>query len=458
MRSEQMAKQAGQAQPPVVQQDLAQMMPQRPMPQGMPQGAPQSAPQAPQAPQQAAPQLPEEQGIGTLPADNLQKMAGGGITGEQHFADQGAVKKNPIYGYTTLTEADLPKEISAEDQADYARKLRDAAELQAAPEQKRTAELYDPYIQKLQAKQADIEERKNTNTQMALLQAGLGMLGGTSPYAFQNIAAGGKEGVAAYVSGKKAIEDSQDALDHAQFLTAQAKNAAIKGDVKDQLALQNAAASQMQAHQQLQLSGKQILNTSRAEEGKLRAEAEGNQIKRDQLGIESTKAKSLGELQAAEAKYYNDRQITAADKATAQLDARLNSQTSETRKKIADMIATGYAQPDAVNNLVDLHNQQVSNFYKAHPELKNQEPPLLPYYNPAKPPELDWLGNPKTPVDPNAPRQNAFSYPAAPVIQPGLAGLPGAQSTTAAGPALGGPRSSDPNAPGVRFLGFEPSR
>jgi len=62
----------------------------------MPQGMPQGAPQAPQAPQQAAPQLPEEQGIGTLPAQNLQGMAGGGITGEakleHHYAQNGFVQ------------------------------------------------------------------------------------------------------------------------------------------------------------------------------------------------------------------------------------------------------------------------------------------------------------------------------------------------------------------------------
>ena len=95
MRSEAMARQSGQMPPPVVQQDLAQMMPQ----------------QAPQMPQQA--QLPEEQGIGALPAQNMQGMAGGGITGEQHYADKGLVQ--PAYGYTAMTAADLPKNITPED-------------------------------------------------------------------------------------------------------------------------------------------------------------------------------------------------------------------------------------------------------------------------------------------------------------------------------------------------------
>ena len=91
MRSEAMARQSGQMPPPVVQQDLAQMMPQ----------------QAPQIPQQA--QLPEEQGIGTLPAQNLQGMAGGGITGENYFA--GGITPEQMQKIVRETNAQLPKPI-----------------------------------------------------------------------------------------------------------------------------------------------------------------------------------------------------------------------------------------------------------------------------------------------------------------------------------------------------------
>jgi len=93
MRSEAMAQQAGQAKPPVVQQDLAQMGPPNPMP-NMPTGIPLqgagSMEQAPE-PEQQATKLPEEHGIGALPANNLKGMKEGGITG---YADEGAVKGN----------------------------------------------------------------------------------------------------------------------------------------------------------------------------------------------------------------------------------------------------------------------------------------------------------------------------------------------------------------------------
>jgi len=262
MRSEAMARQSGQMPPPVVQQDLAQMMPQQ-------------APQVPQQGQQVG-QLPEEQGIGALPAQNMQGMAGGGITGEQHYADKGLVQ--PAYGYTGLTEANIPSQISPEDVIARSQALQSASEIAAAPEQTKTAALFDPYIEKLRGKQADIEERKGSNTNMALLQAGLSMMGGTSPYGLTNIAKGGQEGVAAYLAGKKSIQDSQDLLDHSQFMAEQAKNSALKGDVKDAQALQNSAFTQASTAQHLRMSGLQLLNSSQAEKAKLAFEQEGNKI------------------------------------------------------------------------------------------------------------------------------------------------------------------------------------
>lgn len=94
MRSEAMAKQSGQAQPPVVQQDLAQMMPQQ---------TPQQV-----GGQQVA-QLPEDQGIGALPAQNMQSLAGGGITGENHFA--GGITPEQMRKIVSETNAQLPKPI-----------------------------------------------------------------------------------------------------------------------------------------------------------------------------------------------------------------------------------------------------------------------------------------------------------------------------------------------------------
>jgi len=294
MRAEAMARQSGQMPPPVVQQDLAQMMPQQ-------------APQVPQQGQQVG-QLPEEQGIGALPAQNMQGMAGGGITGEQHYADKGLVQ--PAYGYTGVTEANIPSQISPEDVIARSQALQSASEIAAAPEQAKTAALFDPYIEKLKGKQADIEERRGSNTNMALLQAGLSMMGGTSPYGLANIAKGGQEGVAAYLTGKKAIQDSQDLLDHSQFLAAQAKNAALKGDVKDAQALQNSAFTQASTAQHLRMSGLQLLNSSQAEKAKLAFEQEGNKIKQFEANTNQAKVNAMLPYYQSEAALNNAR-ITA---------------------------------------------------------------------------------------------------------------------------------------------------
>lgn len=71
LRASQQAKMAGQQQPTVAEQDIAQMSPQ--------------------------PQLPEEQGIGALAAPNMQRMADGGIAGYgEDSPEQLAYNNEPV--------------------------------------------------------------------------------------------------------------------------------------------------------------------------------------------------------------------------------------------------------------------------------------------------------------------------------------------------------------------------
>ena len=447
LRSAEMAKQAGQMPPPVNQQDLAQMMPQR-APQGMPQAPQAPAPQGMPAPQQA---LPEEQGIGTLPAQNLQGMAGGGITGHHEiksFKEDGLVN---AYGYQPTTVGD--QAIETKSIVDRTKELQDAAKAAAATENEQVKAQFDPFVQKFAEKQKRIDSQHANNIALAETMAGLAMMGGTSPIAFQNISKGGQQGIASYLSGEKAYEDSQDSLDHSQFLLTQAQDAATKGNVRDQFNFQNAAYAQLSAAQQHDLAAKSLQETSNFHGASINAEKAKNEILAQNAQTERMKAANEGDYRNKYIDYLNSTKPSASEKLSAQLESKLNSQTSETRKQIADMIGKGFAQPDAVNNLIDLHNQQVMNFYNSNPSLKGQTPPLLPYFNPAKPTETNWLGEPKTPVDPNAPRKNAFAYPAASVAQPGLPGLAGSSAATN---PLAIPGITPQNASGVRFLGFEP--
>jgi soluble lytic murein transglycosylase-like protein len=57
---------------------------------------------------------------------------------------------------------------------------------------------FDQFIKQRQAEQAELKANKKQDAYLALMQAGLGMMGGTSPYAFANIGQGGQQGIAAY--------------------------------------------------------------------------------------------------------------------------------------------------------------------------------------------------------------------------------------------------------------------
>ena len=451
MRAGQAAQMAGQKPPPVVDQDLQQMAP----------------PQAPQA-------LPEEQGIGAIPAQNLQRMADGGIAGYadntppqgmfnyaqmqpavdlhpdigvtartmasgglagiKRYKDEGLVN----YGYKAMTAADLPADITQESINERAAAARKGAELAAAPEMEKTSALFDPYIAKLKGKEADIQERKNSNLDMALLQAGLGMMGGTSPHAFTNIAKGGQEGVAAYVSGKKAITEAQDALDQAQFLAAQSKNAALKGDVKSQLDLQHQANSEMAQSQQLKYHGIQALDSSRKEFATLGATKEANDIKKMEAASLAELRKANIGLMGAEADYYKSRVVSPEDKLSTQIDARINQATSKSKEQLTKLFSKPYENEKAINNVIKLHNQEINSIYAAHPGIKDKYgfiPPFVADKPEAEKSIWDYFSSKPNPLSEFAPKKEK-------------------QFDTNTVP--GGPLSTDNQSPGrVKFLGFE---
>jgi len=96
------AQAQGGEQPKVVDQVIQGMGPEQAPQQPMPQ-----EPQEPQ-PAQAGRQLPEEQGIGALPAPNMQGMADGGIVG---YAARGAVKaEDPLAQYEPMIRAEAARQ------------------------------------------------------------------------------------------------------------------------------------------------------------------------------------------------------------------------------------------------------------------------------------------------------------------------------------------------------------
>jgi hypothetical protein len=59
------------------------------------------------------------------------------------------------------------------------------------------------YLDELKQERADVLKQHENDKKLALLQAGLSMMGGTSPYAMANIGQGGAQGVAAYGASQK---------------------------------------------------------------------------------------------------------------------------------------------------------------------------------------------------------------------------------------------------------------
>jgi soluble lytic murein transglycosylase-like protein len=121
-------------------------------------------------------------------------------------------------------------------------------------------EATDPYLEKymsmLQKREAASEKQKDIDVYMSLMQAGLGMMGGSSPYALQNIGAGGSQGLSAYAAAQKqrAAEEAATLSGYGKLYTA--KQAA---DLRRELAEQNkdTALTKLKQDKQIQL-GRQI--------------------------------------------------------------------------------------------------------------------------------------------------------------------------------------------------------
>lgn len=114
-----------------------------------------------------------------------------------------------------------------------------AAETEAAAPIAKTEEK-DPFAAYLarqeEARQA-LKKGAEEDKYMAILQAGLGMLGGTSPYALANIGAGAMQGVKGYGESKRARAAEALALDKAELGALRARELAdIKKAQMEQLA------------------------------------------------------------------------------------------------------------------------------------------------------------------------------------------------------------------------------
>jgi hypothetical protein len=111
---------------------------------------------------------------------------------------------------------------------------RESAPLMPEP----TVDRFDQFIKQRQAEQAELKANKKQDAYLALMQAGLGMMGGTSPYAFANIGQGGAQGVATYgaLSKQRAAELAASRKDERSAMSGQILGEIRKADIDRQAA------------------------------------------------------------------------------------------------------------------------------------------------------------------------------------------------------------------------------
>ena len=100
---------------------------------------------------------------------------------------------------------------------------------------------------------ADNKKQREINNYLALMSAGFGMMGGSSPYAFQNIGKGAQQGVATLAELNKGVGDDERALMNARI---SAQNAKARNDYY---------ASVLEERKRAALSGEDIKKEAQAD-------------------------------------------------------------------------------------------------------------------------------------------------------------------------------------------------
>ena len=132
------------------------------------------------------------------------------------------------------------------DQAAALYQAENMAKAAPASQQEAPKSRLDQYMERMMAREADIGKQRGDDKNMALLTAGLGMLGGTSPYAFENIGKGALAGVQSFGESRKQRGAEQAALDKSMLYATRYQGA-------EDIAKQNAAYNRAMKQQQYEL-------------------------------------------------------------------------------------------------------------------------------------------------------------------------------------------------------------
>jgi hypothetical protein len=208
-------------------------------------------------------------------SDKVEKPAG---------KKDGAGKTGSDTPRTTNTVANPAAPVAGLDALSAAYKPSTAADLgksakELAKESNAESEAaYKPYAEMLQKERADLDARKSDNKNMALLRAGLGIMGGKSRHALQNISQGGVEGLNAYQEAKRLDDASKKALMGSDIAMMQAQRAERSGNHKDAVALIGQAEQSNQFGVNAGLKAQELKQTGEYQRGMIGVQQGRNDI------------------------------------------------------------------------------------------------------------------------------------------------------------------------------------
>lgn len=167
-----------------------------------------------------------------------------------------------------VSTAPSAQDLQAFDQATA---LFEAERRANAPKTKEEAvqSYWDKVMGQMEASRADIAKQRADDKNMALLAAGLGMLGGTSPYAFANIGQGGMSGVSYLSEANKQRAAEKAALDKNMLIAQRYKELGetAKGNQAGLLALRGAELDEKKkVHLYNELNNKEKMAAAQAKE------------------------------------------------------------------------------------------------------------------------------------------------------------------------------------------------
>ena len=201
---------------------------------------------------------------------------------------------------------------------------------------------YTEREEKLKARQGRIEKEEGQLPYMALLEAGLAMMGGTSPHAFVNIGAGGATGLKSYKQGIDKISDAKDRLDDAFGRIEEARRGEKVLNAKELRELENNVRKTVAQTEKDVLAGaQQAYGLANTQAGKMFDAYVTN--KRSEFEQGATTERTMLQERGA-----NERSAMQERGANARTQAQLSAPPAEAR--LAMMLGTGKTQTERLES------------------------------------------------------------------------------------------------------------